>query len=95
VRVERGGRTIARLGPGEAFGELSVIDREPRSATVIVEGDTELLAIAQEDFYELLADYPGLSAAVMRVMSRRLRTATAGGDNAGAGGGGGGEEAPR
>jgi MFS family permease len=77
VRVERAGRTVARLGPGESFGELSVIDQQPRSATVIPEPGTELLAIAQEDFHELLADHPELATAVLRVMSRRLRDATA------------------
>jgi hypothetical protein len=76
VRVERGGRVLARLGAGECFGELSVIDQEPRSATVIPEADTRLLAIAQEDFYELLADHPEMAASVLRVMSRRLRAAS-------------------
>jgi HEAT repeat protein len=83
VRVERGGRLLARLGPGECFGELAIIDQEPRSATVIAEEGTTLLAIAQEDFHELLADHPDLATSVLRVISRRLREATKGSESPG------------
>lgn len=69
VHTERGRHASVRA---------SVIDREPRSATVVAEEPTELLAIAQEDFYELLADHPEIAGAVLRVMSRRLRQANSG-----------------
>ena len=50
VRVVRDGAIVARLGPGEFFGELSVLDRLPRNATVAAELPTSCLALASWDF---------------------------------------------
>ena len=49
VRVMRDGRAVAHLGPGEFFGELSVLDGGPRNATVIADGPTTCLALATWD----------------------------------------------
>jgi serine/threonine protein phosphatase PrpC len=54
VKVMRGGESLTRLGAGEHFGEMALIRAVPRSATVISDGDAELIAIRRVDFFELL-----------------------------------------
>jgi serine/threonine protein phosphatase PrpC len=54
VAVQRGGALLTRLGPGEHFGEMALIRSLPRSATVLAEGATELIAIKRADFFEIL-----------------------------------------
>jgi len=71
--VVRDGRTIARLGPGEFFGELSLLDREPRIATVVADVPTTCLAIASWEFETVLETQPGLAIAILRGVARRLR----------------------
>jgi CRP-like cAMP-binding protein len=77
VRVVRDGSTIAQLGPGQFFGELSVIDRQPRVAQVISDGPTTCLALASWDFEAVIAEQPSVAMAVLRELSGRLRELTA------------------
>ena len=73
VRVVRDGTVVAHLGAGEFFGELSVLDRLPRNATVSAEEATSLLALASWDFEEVLLDQPALTLAILRGVAARLR----------------------
>ena len=66
---------LSILGPGEFFGEMGLIDDEPRSATVVTIEPCELLSIAKRDFKKSLADNFDMSMAVMRGLVRRLREA--------------------
>jgi CRP/FNR family cyclic AMP-dependent transcriptional regulator len=66
---------LAILGPGEFFGEMGLIDDEPRSATVVTIEPCELLSIAKRDFKKCLADNFEMAMAVMRGLVRRLREA--------------------
>lgn len=75
LRVERGGRVLAHLGPGEFFGEMALLDDRRRSATVIAETGAELIAVDRDQFYRLLAEHPEMAATIMRVMALRLRAA--------------------
>ena len=77
VRVVRDGEIIAHLGPGEFFGELSVLDGGPRNASVIADGPTTCLALATWDAERVLREQPGVALAVLRVLAARLREATA------------------
>jgi CRP/FNR family cyclic AMP-dependent transcriptional regulator len=63
------------LGPGEFFGEMGLIDDEPRSASVVAIEPCELLSIAKRDFKKCLADNFEMTTAVMRGLVRRLREA--------------------
>lgn len=63
------------LGPGEFFGEMGLIDDEPRSATVVAIEPCELLSIAKRDFKKCLAENFEMAMAVMRGLMRRLREA--------------------
>lgn len=73
---------LAELKPGECFGELSILDGEPRSASVVSEEAGILIRIPQEGFAQLL-EANSLAAykmvlALTRVVTRRLRTLVAG-----------------
>jgi CRP/FNR family cyclic AMP-dependent transcriptional regulator len=63
------------LGPGEFFGEMGLIDDEPRSATVMTIEPCELLSIAKRDFKKCLAENSEMAMAVMRSLVKRLREA--------------------
>ena len=76
VRVVRDGGVVARLGPGEFFGELSVLDRMPRNATVSAEQPTTCLALASWDFERILLEQPALTLAILRGVATRLRAVT-------------------
>ena len=76
VRVVRDGQVIARLGPGDFFGELSVLDGQPRLAQVISDGPTTCLALATWDFEAVLLQEPRVTLAILRGVARRLRDLT-------------------
>jgi CRP-like cAMP-binding protein len=76
VRVVRDGAVVARLGSGEFFGELSVLDRMPRNATVSAETPTSCLALASWDFEKVLLEQPALTLSILRGVARRLREVT-------------------
>jgi CRP-like cAMP-binding protein len=73
ARVVRDGQTIAELGPGDFFGELSLLDGEPRIATVVAALPTTCLALASWEFEALLESQPRLAIAILRGVARRLR----------------------
>ena len=75
--VQRDGEEIARLDPGQWFGELSLIDHKPRSATVVAASDMKLLVLGQGEFAGLLDSVPTMAAKLLRGMARRLREADA------------------
>jgi CRP/FNR family cyclic AMP-dependent transcriptional regulator len=66
---------LAILGPGEFFGEMGLIDDEPRSATVVTIEPCELLSIAKRDFKKAMAENWQMTEAVMRGLVKRLREA--------------------
>jgi len=72
----RGGRTV-RLGPGDFFGEMSLIDHGPRSATVEAASDMRLFVVGSREFWQLLDAAPPLVARIMVALSQRVREAEA------------------
>jgi CRP/FNR family cyclic AMP-dependent transcriptional regulator len=75
--VRKGGRKVASLGPGQYFGELSLLDRQPRSATVTADTDMTLLVLDQRRFNGLLDDMPTLAHKLLAAMAQRIRDADA------------------
>jgi CRP/FNR family transcriptional regulator, cyclic AMP receptor protein len=75
VRVVRGDDVLATLGPGDFFGELSVLDQSPRSASVIAQRPTTCLGIASWDLLRVLEEQPSLGLALLRALATRLRAA--------------------
>jgi CRP/FNR family cyclic AMP-dependent transcriptional regulator len=76
VRVIRDGETLAELGPGAFFGELSVIDRQPRLAQVVSSEPTTCLALASWDFEAVIGEQPTVAMAILRELAGRLRNLT-------------------
>jgi CRP/FNR family cyclic AMP-dependent transcriptional regulator len=75
ARVEVSVRKRARLGPGDYFGEMSLLDGGPRSATVVAETPLRLLVIKRRNFATLLREAPELTQSILATLSRRLRQA--------------------
>lgn len=66
---------LAVLGPGDFFGDMSLLDGEPRSATVIALDNTEVTSIRRSEFFSLLTENPKLTIQLLEVLSMRLREA--------------------
>lgn len=66
---------LSMLGPGELFGELGVLDDNPRSATVVTVVPSDLIVIAKSDFKRVLQENFEVSMFIMRNLVARLRTA--------------------
>jgi len=77
VTLSIDGRLLETLGPGGLFGEMAVIEREPRSGTAVAEADTTLVGIDRRRFWFLVQETPYFAEIVMKVMASRLRRETA------------------
>jgi CRP/FNR family transcriptional regulator, cyclic AMP receptor protein len=75
VRVEVSARRQVHLGAGEYFGEMSLLDGEPRSASVVAESTLRLLVIRRPSFQKLLDNTPGIARGLLVTLSRRVREA--------------------
>jgi CRP/FNR family transcriptional regulator, cyclic AMP receptor protein len=75
--VRRGGRRVAMLGPGQYFGEMALLDRGPRTATVVADTDMNLLVLGQREFSGLLDQVPAVCYKLLAAMAARLREADA------------------
>ncbi len=75
VLIGEDGREVilSVLGQGEFFGEMALIDDEPRSAHVIAMEDSVLVVLRREDFYGILTQNPSIALALLRELTRRLR----------------------
>jgi CRP/FNR family transcriptional regulator, cyclic AMP receptor protein len=76
VTLSIDGRLLETLGPGGLFGEMAVIEREPRSGTAVAECDTTLVGIDKRRFWFLVQETPYFAEIVMKVMASRLRRET-------------------
>jgi signal transduction histidine kinase len=66
-------RVLSRVGPGDFFGEMAVLDNEPRSASASAEIDTRVYFVPRDALLQMLERSPRLGASLVRVVSRRLR----------------------
>jgi CRP/FNR family transcriptional regulator, cyclic AMP receptor protein len=73
VRVHIGNQELAQLGPGTCFGEMSLFDAEPRSASVTSLAPSECLVLTQQQLYEAIEETPGIAVNIIRLLSRRIR----------------------
>lgn len=71
--VERDGRSITNLGPGAYFGELALLDKGPRSATVTATTDMTVLVMGPREFSSALDSIPNLSMKLLASLARRIR----------------------
>jgi CRP/FNR family cyclic AMP-dependent transcriptional regulator len=73
IRIQIGNRTISELSADSIFGEMALIDNEPRSATAIAVTDVELIPVSEKQFLFLVSQTPYFALKVMRVLAQRLR----------------------
>jgi CRP/FNR family cyclic AMP-dependent transcriptional regulator len=73
VRIERAGRLINTIGPGDFFGEIALLDGGPRTATATTETACRLLSMTYQEFHELLDASPSIRAAILEAVGQRLR----------------------
>jgi CRP/FNR family transcriptional regulator, cyclic AMP receptor protein len=73
--VSRRGQKVAGLGPGGFFGELALLDKAPRNATITAETPMELVVLGQREFAGLIDDVPEFAHKLLAGLARRLRDA--------------------
>lgn len=66
-------KKLATLGPGSFFGEMSLLDHGPRSATVTADTAMHLLVVDPRSFASLIDDVPSVARKIMRTLAERLR----------------------
>jgi Cyclic nucleotide-binding domain len=77
VRVQDGDRILGHLGQHDFFGELSLLDAEPRSASVFAAERSHFFRLAQSDFYSLISERPDITEAINRALCQMVRKANA------------------
>ena len=75
ARVEKNGKIIRQLSEGDFFGEISLVDGEPRTATVTAETDMILLVVNKTSFDHLLDKIPGLQRKILISLCKYIRRA--------------------
>ena len=75
VAVQSGNRTLQVLGEGEIFGEMALVDSQPRSASVLAETDCVVVPIGEKQFLFMTSEAPYFALSVMKVLVQRLRSA--------------------
>ncbi|MDJ1182568.1 Crp/Fnr family transcriptional regulator [Roseofilum casamattae] len=73
VRVHIGDRDLAYLDKGTTFGEMSLFDAEPRSASVTAIETCDCLVLTQQQLYDAIDETPGIAVNIIRLLSRRIR----------------------
>ncbi len=73
VEVERGGRRVTKLGPGEAIGEMALLSEGPRNATVTTLEPTTVIAIQHREFHTLMEDSAELRTCILDNLAKRVR----------------------
>jgi len=77
VEILRDGVSLGAFGPGDFFGEMSLLDSAPRSATIRALDNVACLMLSSWDFKALLERHPAIAIKLLEVLSRRLRAADA------------------
>jgi CRP/FNR family transcriptional regulator, cyclic AMP receptor protein len=73
VTVRRNGRKVATLGPGSVLGELALLDRGPRTATVTADTDGTVFVMDQRSFMGVLDDVPAIAHKLLASLATRIR----------------------
>jgi CRP-like cAMP-binding protein len=71
--ISRDGTEITTVGPGAVFGEMALIERAPRNATVTAKTPLKVLVLGQREFTGLLDDSPGFTRSIMAALAHRVR----------------------
>jgi CRP-like cAMP-binding protein len=78
ARVAKGGRTVATLGPGQFFGEMALLDDQPRTADVVAEAPVNCLVLSTWEFWSAVGNEPEVLRTLLKETVRRIRANPAG-----------------
>jgi CRP-like cAMP-binding protein len=73
VDIRVGANTVATLEPDEIFGEMALVDKQPRSASAFAATDCEVVPIDTKHFHYLVGQTPNFALQIMQIMAVRLR----------------------
>ncbi|SRR5581483_4336763 len=73
ARIWMNGQPVRTVGPGEYFGEMSLLDGQPRAASVVATEPVQAISIARFNFLPLVTEHPDIAEELLIEMSRRLR----------------------
>jgi CRP-like cAMP-binding protein len=73
ARVEKRAQTVAEVGPGSYFGEMALLDGEPRSATVVATEDVTVAVLGVRMFRTLLREFPEIMFEMLAGLAGDLR----------------------
>lgn len=73
VEIKKGNTTITTMGPGDAFGEMALLDGYPRATSVAAAADTECLVMTRWDFTAELRTNPSIALFMLPILSKRIR----------------------
>jgi len=73
VDIRLGDRVLETISDGSVFGEMALIDDEPRSATAVAKTECRVAQITAPTFHEMIALHPDFALDVMKIMARRAR----------------------
>ena len=73
VDIIKNNQNIASLEQGNCIGEMSLLDQEPRSADAVSSGESTLLKIDQDGFFELMASNSEIIKQILKMLTKRLR----------------------
>jgi CRP/FNR family transcriptional regulator, cyclic AMP receptor protein len=76
AEVERGGKKVASIGPGDFFGEIALIAKTPRNATITTTSPVRALVITDRAFRQLLDHSPQIAVGVLNALAERLAPTT-------------------
>ena len=76
ANVDVGGTPRKKLGPGDFFGEISLLDGGPRTATVVAEDELKTIGLTQWDFKTFIEQNPAIASKMLKVMATRLRASS-------------------
>jgi CRP/FNR family cyclic AMP-dependent transcriptional regulator len=74
VSVAVGGRSVRKMGPGDFFGEISLLDGGPRTATCTAQTEVTTLGLTPWTFKRLIEQNPSIASKMLKVMAQRLRS---------------------
>jgi len=72
VRLDKAGKEILTVGPGQSFGTWALLDKQPRMLTATAVDDVHLLKIKSEDFYDLLSDHEEITPVIFKAVIERV-----------------------
>jgi CRP-like cAMP-binding protein len=73
VNIDRAGKRVRTLEPGDFFGEVALLSEGPRTATATAETPSKLLVLAHREFHSLMAQFPSIQTSILSCLATRLR----------------------